>query len=439
MSEQTDNIIETSPKRSMAKGKISKILLCIFIPVAIVISFVGGYFSRYLFIDDITNTTTDILSLMQRVGYIYDPNTGEEKTLTEEEIADILVEGLLDDYAAYYTKEEYSVVKQNSMGRYSGIGITVELSGEISSVTFNSPAELVGIKKGDKAVAVELDNQERVDFDSRDGGVEFRSALTSLADGKSVKLIVDRNGEEIEFTVAKSNYLASHVKYFDSQKTLNFRYGDGDLEPFSVDGGMAELDDSTAYVILSKFNGDADQEFEDALDYMRIRGRTKLILDLRDNGGGYTTVLKEIASCLIYNQGKSKSLISFGKGKEGSQSLYTDDNDFYDNITSISVLANENTASASESLIGAMLHYGDRFDESKLVIEKNDKGVAKTYGKGIMQTTYKLPRGDALKLTTAKIYLPDKTTSIHGVGFRPIEENAVESKDALSRAIAVLG
>lgn len=439
MSEQTDNIIETSPKRSMAKGKVSNILLCIFIPVAIVLSFIGGYFSRYLFIDDITNTTTDILSLMQRVGYIYDPNTGEEKTLTEEEIADLLVEGLLDDYAAYYTKEEYSVVKQNSMGRYSGIGITVELSGEISSVTFNSPAELVGIKKGDKAVAVELANQERVEFDSTDGGVEFRSALTSLADGKSVKLIVDRNGEEIEFTVAKSNYLASHVKYFDSQKCLEFREVDGELEPFSVGGGMAELDDSTAYVILSKFNGDADQEFEDALDYMRIRGRTKLILDLRDNGGGYTTVLKEIASCLIYNQGKSKSLISFGKGKEGSKSIYTDDNDFYDNITSISVLANENTASASECLIGAMLHYGDRFDKSKLVIEKNDKGVARTFGKGIMQTTYKLPRGDALKLTTAKIYLPDKTTSIHGVGFRPIEENAVESKDALSRAIAVLG
>ena len=73
------------------------------------------------------------------------------------------------------------------------------------------------------------------------------------------------------------------------------------------------------------------------------------------------------------------------------------------------------------------------------LIEKNQNGVAKTYGKGIMQTTYKLISGGAFKLTTAKIYLPDKKNSIHGVGFIATGDNAVDSQNALARAIQSLG
>ena len=79
-------------------------------------------------------------------------------------------------------------------------------------------------------------------------------------------------------------------------------------------------------------------------------------------------------------------------------------------------------------------------DQSRedIVIEKNSKGVAKTYGKGIMQTTYQLLSGGAFKLTTAKIYWPDKTTSIHGVGVIADGENAVSSENALDRAIYLI-
>ena len=86
-----------------------------------------------------------------------------------------------------------------------------------------------------------------------------------------------------------------------------------------------------------------------------------------------------------------------------------------------------------------MLYYGERFNMDRLIIEKNADGVAKTYGKGIMQTTYELIGGGAFKLTTAQIMWPDNKTCIHKKGIIANQENAVEPSDAISRAIAVLG
>ena len=105
-------------------------------------------------------------------------------------------------------------------------------------------------------------------------------------------------------------------------------------------------------------------------------------------------------------------------------------------------MANENTASASECLIGAMLYYGKCFDVNKLIVVNNslEDGIASTYGKGIMQTTYSnLFTGEAIKLTTAYIFQPDKTTSIHGVGIKATLENSfTDDTLALNRAISII-
>ncbi len=433
---EEENVQATTQKKS--KNRLNKILAYTLIPLALFVAFTAGYFSRYIFHADTANTASDILSLIEKVGYVYDPETGEERALTEDEVANLLVYGLLDDYSAYFTKEEYQTVNLNAEGRFLGIGISITLSGEVSSVTLNSPAELAGIIKGDIMVALSIEGGEKILY-SQNESRDFRNALVNATNGQTVNLTLMRDSQEFTVNVSKKAFVASYVKYFDSEKTLDFRDEDDlELEPVASDGGMKELDTKTAYIKLVSFNGDADEQIKDALEYMRLRGRDKLILDLRDNGGGYTDVLEDIASNFIYNDGSRKSLISYAEGKSKSQSFYTDDNNFNTDIKAISVLANENTASASECLIGAMLHYGDRFDNGKLIIEKNAEGVARTYGKGIMQTTYRLIGGGALKLTTARIYLPDKTTSIHGVGFRPLEQNAVEKGQALARAIEVL-
>ena len=101
-----------------------------------------------------------------------------------------------------------------------------------------------------------------------------------------------------------------------------------------------------------------------------------------------------------------------------------------------------------QSMVAIARHFGyeekkdynkEKFDISRLVIEKNDDGVAKTYGKGIMQTTYLMLDGGAFKLTTAVMYQPDKTTTIHGKGIIVSGDNATERGDsAILRALETL-
>ncbi len=420
---------------------VKKILMCTLIPLALILSFVGGYFSRYIFHSDKVNTAVDVVTLMEKVGYIYDVKTGEKRELTQEDIADALVYALLDEYSAYYTAQELAQVHEQAKGNLTGVGLTILQGGIVSRVTYNSPAELAGVKEGDKVLSASIDGGEKIAYggEQDNEGELLRKALLSASVNQTVTLEIQRQDQTLSLSMVKKLYQAAYVKYYDSQKTLYFREDDErELQPLPADGGMAGLDEQTAYIRLTEFNGDADEQIEDAFEYMQIRGRTKLILDLRDNGGGYTDILEEIAGYLIYNGGKEKNLIAMAEGNRKNQYFYTDDNEFNTNITAITVLANDNTASASECLIGAMLHYGDAFNQSGLIIEKNDQGVAKTYGKGIMQTTYGLIGGGALKLTTAKMFLPDKTTSIHGVGFIPNPENAVEKGGAIARAIEIL-
>jgi hypothetical protein len=85
-----------------------------------------------------------------------------------------------------------------------------------------------------------------------------------------------------------------------------------------------------------------------------------------------------------------------------------------------------------------MLHYGDQFSKDRLVIEEHPIEGARTYGKGIMQTTYWMIKGGAIKLTTGQMYWPDNQTSIHQIGITTTPENSVHPSRALSRAIECL-
>jgi carboxyl-terminal processing protease len=150
----------------------------------------------------------------------------------------------------------------------------------------------------------------------------------------------------------------------------------------------------------------------------------------------------KVSSYFIDNGGKFSSPVAYTKDNKGNYEEYkSSGNKTTDNIKAISVIANENTASASECLIGAMLYYKDKFDINRLIIENQEvNSVSHTFGKGIMQTTYRLSNGGGLKLTTAIIYQPDKSTCIHGKGIVALEENSVKLADgiAIKRANEVL-
>ena len=306
-------------------------------------------------------------------------------------------------------------------------------------VTGNSPADVAGLKADDLLTAAAIDDGEFVPISKAE---DLTDLIATASGDYLLSLRVNRANEFNDKVISMRayDYVASYVTYYDNGCRYAFRSNQsGELEGITLSEGMTVLDDKTAYIRLDQFEGEAAEQLRSALDFMKERGRDKLILDLRNNGGGYMDILKDIASCLIYNGGKRNTVVSYSIGKKDTEAYSFRKSNFYDNVSKIAVIANENTASASECLIGAMLYYGDCFNKDSLIIEKNAEGVARTYGKGIMQTTYGLINGGAFKLTTAYVYWPDKDTCIHGKGITAEGLNATEKgMPAVYRAVATL-
>lgn len=420
MNDKNENLIEDIngdlPEGEVVpvrKKKTSKKVLAILLGILLfLLSFAGGFLTNYLIRGKEANVAYDLVSIMQKVGYIYDPETGEKREITDKDVGDALVNGLLDDYAKYYTAEEYAEVTANSKGNYQGVGVSFYKGAgtEISQVVGNSPAYHAGLKAGDKLISGSV-NGETVIFNDEQDIINF---IGEHETGDELILTYEREGLQDTATVIKKSYVASYVTYYDNQTIYEFISDSG--SPQGTEKSSSEmdyLDNDVAYIKLDSFEGGAASQMGNALEYMNERGKTKLILDLRGNGGGYMDVLTQIASYFIDNGGAKKSAVALAVGKTGTQTFYTDNNR-YKGISSIAVIGDKNTASASECLIGALKTY---VDGVKIVVEKDTEGVARTYGKGIMQTTYMLITGGAFKLTTAKIVWPNaERTCIHGVG-----------------------
>ena len=420
------------------KSLKNKIFTWLAILLGLIIAFIGGYFSRYIIDSRNSNVVSDVVKLIDRVGYVYDQTTGEERKLTEKEIVGAITNSVLDDYAKYYTQEELVDLANQRAGNNTGIGLSfVDEDLIIDKVIGGSPAKSVGVISGDRLVCGKLENQAQVPFSSYK---DFTNFMSSVKVNQTISLTIERGGQEKTFSITKKHYVASYVHYKDSQVEMTYDNVDDYLVLKSVEKSASFLGEDKAIITLDAFNGDCVSQFRSMLDRMKERGRTKLILDLRNNGGGDMDLLLGISSMLIKNEGKANTLVAVAKGKQGSspEYFYTTNNKYYSHLSAISVIANKNTASASECLIGALIHYGDNFNMNRLVIEKNQDGVAKTFGKGIMQTTYYLTTGGALKLTTAKIYWPDSQTCIHSTGVIATGDNATTAETALARAVEVV-
>ena len=424
------------------KIKKSKILSGIIIFLTLVITFTGGFFTSYL----IQNKTGRILG---EVYQIIENNakspSGNDLVFDESEIVKNFVDNLLidDDYAFYYSNQEYEKITSEGKGKYEGVGLYLYSNLPfVFSVAGNSPAEKSGLKKMDKVLRARTSSQsEFTSFSTSNDVLDF---FENNASASSFEMVIEREGEgEKTITLSPEKYIASYVEYYDNQNSVRLLSSNGEKPKITEfrEEKNASLDDKTAIIVFKAFEGDASSQLKEVLDYFYKKGKSKLILDLRDNGGGYMSCLKEVASYFIYNEGESRSLITTVEESKGYAKYYTSGNNFNTQLKNIVVLANENTASASECLIGAMLYYGDgNFSIDNLLIEYNStRKNYSTYGKGIMQTTYKLFSGGALKLTTARIYQPDEKTCIHNKGI--VQENAknqITSQNAISRAVEIL-
>lgn len=427
-----------STKRSQKARKKRSISLILAI-ILIIASFFCGFFINNLFNGKDKKALSEIVFYLKEYG-VFDTKTLELKNFSEEDIARIITENSSDDYATYYTPEEYKKTKANGKGDYQGIGVNLTDDLIIKKVIINSPAFHAGLRENDKIKSITY-GEKTISLNTLS---DLREFLSKRSESDTFVLSFIRNGEILHANTSAKSFNATYVCYKDSDGEMYFLTGeDGKIKPTFNQVANDIFPSDVAYIALSSFEGDAGSEIERALSFMKDRGRTKLVFDLRDNGGGYMSVLSKVASSFIYNGGKSSSAIVYEKDNDGDFAVTsTNSNKFPEHITAISVIANENTASASECLIGAMLYYKDKFSIDSLIIEnEKDSENYHTFGKGIMQTTYPLSNGGGIKLTTAVIYQPDKTTCIHNTGIIAKKENSCLKSNgiALTKAISVLG
>ena len=391
----------------------------------------------------------------------------------DDDFVSVMSKSILDEYSEYYTKEEYAELKKISSGVRGGIGIYYgdrsDGSVVIADVLGNSPAERAGIKAGYIVKGFRKSVDEN--FTEINGRQELSDALAPLALGEEFVLkleYTDADGvHEKECTLARKEYRQTYVYYSDASGSWRFSNGNeedmDDLKFERYDEPIADFGDDTAYLRYTLFYGTANGilgsagQIEEALKKFTVSGRSKLILDLRGNGGGYVDICQSVAKFFVPAPENSFSLIATAEYKKDPKTDKSKTEIFKSsaiefgtyNYTKIVVLADENTASASEMLIGAMLSY-DTQDKINVVLapSKDDDGqtVYKSYGKGIMQTTYvNTFGGGALKLTTARLVWPDGKTCIHGVGItkslKGYEKKIYESagSDPLAVALGLCG
>lgn len=365
--------------------------------------------------------------------------------------------GDAEDYFAFVSKlatdEKYFVqckdgeaeavnyeVKNGADG--AGIALTRKFDPmRVYQVVGNSPADRVKLKRGMYIFKYGANaNVEEMVSGSSDEFFAFVQTLEPVKENEQDKVGTvtihmlcgfEKDGSDADvYSVKMEEYRASYCTYRDKKEACRFKTvvksdKKETLEKSVIeDGALSTLDDKTAYISLTEFTGNAAKEFKECLRIMKENKRTNLILDLRGNGGGYMDVFVEIASCLLRDAGSGAQKVAYAKFRNGAEVSYSASRssftDYFEKDSHVSVLADEYTASASECLIGALVDY-NTVTFSDIYLHENENGVARTYGKGIMQTHYENSNGGTLKITSADIFWPKSDKTIHGVGVTPLD------------------
>lgn len=323
-------------------------------------------------------------TLLQMMDYVEE---GFYEEVDEEKLLQGAAAGLLaatgDPYTFYYTPEDYASLWEDDEGEYAGVGIQISasyLTGicTISRVFDNGPAHAAGVHKGDILYKVE---DLLVDAYNLQDAVDIMRGVP----GTTVQVVFVRDGEELTFELERQKI---NVNRIDS----------------------CMLTDDIGYVYLYEFAGDCADKFAEAVKSLNEQGAKGLIIDLRDNPGGWVNDAESIADLFL-----DKGTLCYLEYKDGSREYYNTKDGKYD--MKLVVLVNENSASSSEILTGALKDRGDA-----TVV-----GV-KSYGKGIVQTVIPLDGGAGMQMTVAQYYTPNGN-AVHKLGITPDVECALPEGD----------
>ena len=281
-----------------------------------------------------------------------------------------------DPYTTYLDKDQTDNLNNSFCGCYLGIGVIISVNNEenkmiISEVYDNTPAKSAGLAVGDIIVKV----NDNVVADMESGEV---TKLIKSSD--EVKLVVNRDGNDLDFTLNTA------------------KLNNPSVDDKIIDGNNGN---KIGYLKISKFNETAYEQFYEKLNKIEVDGINSLIIDLRDNTGGYLSAATKISEMFL-----QKGKVIYSLNEQSSTKTTYDETDDERNYK-VYILVNGNSASASEILAAALKDsYG-----AKLV------GTT-TYGKGKVQKTSKLSDGTMYKYTSAK-WLTPSGECIDGVGLKP--------------------
>lgn len=273
----------------------------------------------------------------------------------------------LDPHSIYITKEEFHDVNDPLLGSFEGIGISFRIEKDTITVINpipGGPSEKVGLMAGDRIVMVD---------DTLVAGI-------GITNNDAVHKLKGKKGTKVKV----SNYRRGVPKLIDFTITRDV------IPTYSLDVAYM-VDENIGYIKLNKFSATTYDEFVEAAEELKDKGMTKLILDLRGNPGGLLQAAIEISDEFL-EDGK---LIVYTEGKNRSrrQAFATETGDLEQ--IDIAVIIDENSASASEIVAGAL--------------QDNDKGLIigrRSFGKGLVQEQINLPDGSAIRLTVSRYYTP---------------------------------
>ncbi len=277
--------------------------------------------------------------------------------------------GQIDPYTEYYPEDELDNLRVLSTGEYSGIGsVIMQRNGrvELSEPQWNSPARKAGLRFGDRIVAI--------DGDTLPKGYTTQQASARLKGqaGSKVRLTIERP------------YVADSI--------LDFEITRGQIRTNSVPY-YGIVRDSIGYIRLTTFDTNSASEVKNAVVALKKDPRLRaIVLDLRDNGGGLLESATQIVGLFVP---KGTEVVRTRYRGKNNEKIYKTTQQPVDTDIPLAVLINENTASSSEIVAGALQ------DLDRAIVVGN-----RSYGKGLVQSSRPLPYNGLLKVTVARYYIP---------------------------------
>ncbi len=326
---------------------------------------IGLYFGGKLSTGFSSNKSADVQKLEDILDLIEDryvDNVNKDKVF-EETISEMLHK--LDPHSNYIASKDMEAVNESIEGEFGGIGVRFLLLRDticITNVINNSPSKFAGVEAGDKIIEI-------------DGKVVAGKKITNE---KVMQKLKGSQGTTVKFKVLRR------------KKKLSFSL-ERDTIPIETVICAYMLNANTGYILIEQFSIPTAQEFYIAASRLKEKGMTKLVLDLRNNGGGVLTASTDIADEFL----KEGLVMLKTKGrKSGEEVYYANAGGLLENTKTV-VLINANSASASEILAGAL--------------QDNDRAIIvgrRSFGKGLVQEDQVLRDGSNLRITIARYYTP---------------------------------